>query len=118
MRNLEADANGVLMPPEGVGVEFPGYSGYAMNLLLPMATVVENLGFGNIPADNPLFKDTAIWHRKLLTPVDPRLERRHEAPIGETRWYSGLGEYFGDIGRFYEGKARSSEAKRCPSGGT
>lgn len=104
-RNFEADARGVLLPPDGVGVECPGYAGYAMNLLLPLAAAFQNLGFGNLPAENPAFRGTGTWHRKLLTPLDPRIGRRHEAPIGDThRWDSGMGEYFGDLARFYREK--------------
>jgi len=100
--NFIADTKVDLMPPDGVDVECPGYAGYAMNLLLPMAAIFENLGDANIPADDPLFKGTGIWHRKLLTPVDPRLGRRHEAPIGDThRWDSGMGDDFGNLAKFF-----------------
>jgi hypothetical protein len=100
--NFIADTKVDLMPPDGVDVECPGYAGYAMTLLLPMASIFENLGGENIPADDPLFKGTGTWHRKLLTPVDPRLGRRHEAPIGDThRWDEGMRENFGDLAKFY-----------------
>jgi len=104
-RNFLADIEEVLLPPDGVGAECPGYSGYAMNLLLPMADAFENLGFSNIPAASPMFRSTGIWHRKLLTPVDARLGRRHAAPIGDThRWDSGMMENFGKLARFYRHK--------------
>lgn len=86
--------------PSGVGYECPGYSGYSLNLQLELAHVFENTGFGHVVADNPLFGKTAEWHRHLLTPLDPRLGFRHEAPIGDThRWTSGLGIGFGRIAR-------------------
>lgn len=86
--------------PSGVGFECPGYSGYSLNLQLELAHVFENTGFGRVVADNPLFGKTAEWHRHLLTPIDPRLGFRHEAPIGDThRWTSGLGVGFARIAR-------------------
>ena len=100
--NFIDDTKVDLMPPDGVDVECPGYAGYAMSLLLPMASIFENLGYANIPATDPLFKGTGIWHRKLLTPVDPRIGHRHEAPIGDThRWDEGMREYFGDMAKFF-----------------
>lgn len=101
-RNFDEDLARVLTAPDGVGVECPGYSGYALGLLLPMAQAFANLGQDAIGTAGPLLKATGTWHRQLLTPVDPRLGRRHEAPIGDThRWDSGLGDWFVDLGRLF-----------------
>jgi hypothetical protein len=101
-RHYLADLDLVLLAPDGVGVECPGYSGYAMHLLLPMAQAFDNLGLGNILAENRLVRATALWHRKLLTPVNPRSGRRHEAPIGDThRWDGGLGSGFGLVASLF-----------------
>ncbi len=99
--NFADDQNRVLFPPDGVGFECPGYSGYSMNLQLSIARTLLELGAGNAVADNPLYLKSAHWHRKLLTPVDPRLGFRHEAPHGDThRWNAGLGHGFGDMAGF------------------
>ncbi len=103
--NYDADSSEVMLPPDGVGVECPGYAAYAMDLMLPAAVAFENLGYGNLVASNPSYRGTGVWHRKLLTPVDSRLGRRHEAPIGDThRWDAGMTDYLGDLGRFYREK--------------
>jgi len=100
--NFLDDLGRVLDAPDGVGVECPGYAGYALGMLLPMAQAFVNLGERGIVAGQPLLRGSGVWHRKLLTPVDPRLGRRHEAPIGDThRWDAGLGEHFGDLGRLF-----------------
>lgn len=96
---FDEDVGRVILP-SGVGYECPGYSGYSLNLQLELAHLFENAGFGHVVADNPLFGRTAEWHRHLLTPLDPRLGFRHEAPIGDThRWTSGLGVGFARIAR-------------------
>lgn len=90
-KNLEADLGRVLIAPDGVGYECPGYAGYSLNLQMETARMYLNLGAGNVMAENPLARRTGIWHRKLITPFDHRLERRHAAPHGDThRWDSGL----------------------------
>ena len=62
-----------------------------MKLQMDVARILLNLGHGNLMADNHLVKKNAIWHRKLITPYDFRIGRRHEAPIGDThRWDSGM----------------------------
>jgi hypothetical protein len=101
-QEFDQDVHRVLLPGDGVGFECPGYSTYALGLLLELATVFENTGQGNPVAENPLFKKTGLWHRHLLTPPDPRLGIRHQAPIGDThRWGGKDGEVFGALGRFY-----------------
>ena len=100
--NYLADLDLAFVAPDGVGVECPGYSGYALGLMLPMAQAFDNLGLGNVLAENQLMRGTGEWHRKLLTPVNPRSGRRHEAPIGDThRWDSGLNGGFGLIARAF-----------------
>ena len=90
-QNFKEDIGKVFLAPDGVGAECPGYSGYAMKLQLEIARVLMNTGAGNVIAKNPLVKGNARWHRKLITPYDVRIQRRHEAPIGDThRWDSGL----------------------------
>lgn len=90
-QNFKEDIGKVFLAPDGVGAECPGYSGYAMKLQLGIARVLLNTGAGNVIAKNPLVKGNARWHRKLITPYDVRIQRRHEAPIGDThRWNSGL----------------------------
>lgn len=89
--NFMDDLKKVLIPPDGVGYECPGYSGYSLNLQFETALLYKNLGVANVVADNPLFVRTGDWHRKLLTPKHTRLGRRHEAPHGDThRWDSGM----------------------------
>lgn len=101
-REFDDDVRRVLLPGDGVGFECPGYSTYALGLLLELATVFEHCGQGNPVAENPLFRKTGIWHRHLLTPRDPRLGIRHQAPIGDThRWGGKDGEVFGALARFY-----------------
>lgn len=91
LRNFKEDLVKVLADPDGVGAECPGYAGYAMKLQMQVARILKNTGAGNLLASNPLVKKTGIWHRKLITPYDRRIERRHEAPVGDThRWDSGL----------------------------
>lgn len=100
---FDQDVHRVLLPGDGVGFECPGYSTYALGLLLELATVFENTGHGNPVAENPLFKKTGVWHRHLLTPHDPRIGIRHQAPIGDThRWGGKDGEVFGALARFYK----------------
>ncbi len=100
--NFMDDLDKVLFPPDGVGYECPGYSGYSLKLQLETALLYKNLGVANVVADNPLFIRTGDWHRKLLTPYHTRLGRRHAAPHGDThRWDSGLGsEGFGRLAFF------------------
>lgn len=99
---FDMDVHRVLLPGDGVGFECPGYSTYALNLLLELATIFENSGQGNPVAENPLFKKTGVWHRHLLTPHDARIGIRHQAPIGDThRWGAKDGEMFGGLARFY-----------------
>lgn len=91
LENFNEDLVKVLVSPDGVGAECPGYSGYAMKLQMQVARILMNTGAGNLLATNPLVKKNGVWHRKLITPYDSRIERRHEAPIGDThRWDSGL----------------------------
>ncbi len=85
---FDDDARRVLLPPDGVGLECPGYSTYSIQLQLELAKVFMNTGFGNPVAENPLFRLTGIWHRHLLTPFDrcigirpPGAYRRHP-PLG------------------------------------
>lgn len=100
--NFQDDVSKVLLPPDGVGYECPGYSGYSLKHQLGLARMFLNAGFGNPVADNPLMKKTGLWHRKLITPIDYRLGLRHATPIGDThRWTSGFGHGFGAMARFY-----------------
>ncbi|MCC5843837.1 MAG: hypothetical protein JJU05_06245 [Verrucomicrobia bacterium] len=100
--NFQEDLQKVLFEPDGVGYECPGYAGYALKLQLDLARIFTNVGFTNPVTDNPLFKGSGIWHRKLITPYNERLQRRHTAPIGDThRWDSGLGHGFGMLATFY-----------------
>jgi len=103
--NFIEDLGKVFLPPDGVGYECPGYAGYSMNLQIDTARLFFNAGFGNAMADNPLVAKSAEWHRLLITPVDPRLDRRHEAPIGDThRWDAGLKAGFGKLAVFFREK--------------
>ena len=100
--NFREDQQRVLLAPDGVGYECPGYAGYSASLQLSVARIFLNAGFGNPIADNPLTRANGTWHRLLLTPVDPRLGRRHEAPIGDThRWDSGLMDGFGVLATYW-----------------
>jgi hypothetical protein len=100
--NFDEDIAKVIAAPDGVGYECPGYAGYSINLQLNNARVIKNAGYQDPVVSNPLFAKTANWHRHLLTPVDPRLEFRHAAPIGDThRWKAGLGSGFGKLATFY-----------------
>jgi len=103
-QNFKEDASKVFTAPDGVGAECPGYSGYAMKLQLEIARILMNTGYGNVLAENPLVKRNAIWHRKLITPYDRRIERRHEAPVGDThRWDSGMyAEGFAKLAPFFK----------------
>ncbi len=100
--NFLDDLDKVFLAPDGVGYECPGYAGYSMNLQIDTARLFYNAGFGNAMVENPLVAKSAEWHRLLITPIDPRLDRRHEAPIGDThRWDSGLQAGFGKLAMFY-----------------
>jgi hypothetical protein len=100
--NFDQDVAKVFFEPDGVGYECPGYSGYSLGLQLEVARVLLNAGYGNLVAANPLWKKNAIWHRHLLTPVDPRLGFRREAPIGDThRWASGGVKHFGVLAKYF-----------------
>ena len=104
-RNFNEDKKKVLLAPDGVGYECPGYSGYSLNLQVDIAKVLHNAGYGNPIADDPLYPKSLVWHRNLLTPVDLRLKMRHEAPIGDThRWTSGANEAFGKVAKFIKDK--------------
>ncbi|MDB2674058.1 hypothetical protein N9Y81_03810 [Akkermansiaceae bacterium] len=105
-QNFKEDASKVFTAPDGVGAECPGYSGYAMKLQLEIARILMNTGFGNVMAENPLVKKNGTWHRKLITPYDRRIERRHEAPHGDThRWDSGMyAEGFAKLAPFFKKK--------------
>lgn len=101
-RNFAGDLDRVLLAPDGVGWECPGYAGYALRLQLENARVLRNAGYGNFIADDPRVAGTARWHRKLITPYDRRIARRHEAPHGDThRWDAGLNEGFAELAVFY-----------------
>lgn len=101
-RNFEADFKKVIIAPDGVGYECPGYSGFSMHLQLETARVFHNAGQGNPMADNPLVQGNARWHRHLITPYDFRINKRHEAPHGDThRWDSGMGVNFAELAPFY-----------------
>jgi hypothetical protein len=100
---FDDDVSRVVTAPDGVGYECPGYSGYSLGLQVELARVFFNAGAGNPIAENPLFKASTVWHRKLLTPYNQRLARRHEAPHGDThRWDSGIGkENWAKLAVFY-----------------
>ncbi|MFW6062070.1 MAG: hypothetical protein ACOC93_04605, partial [Planctomycetota bacterium] len=101
-RNFRDDLDSVLLAPDGVGYECPGYSTYSLGLQFEIAQVFVNVGEGNPVAANPLFKETGRWHRKLLTPRDERFGLRHQAPIGDThRWGGKDGKMFGRLGTFH-----------------
>ncbi|MEM4248110.1 MAG: hypothetical protein QXH80_02490, partial [Candidatus Nanoarchaeia archaeon] len=105
MSNLEDDIAKVITSPDGVGYECPGYSGYSMNLQLEIIRTIYNCGYKNIPLENSLFKKTATWHRKLITPYDFRIKKRHEAPLGDThRWDAGLGKGFQTLVIYFKDK--------------
>ncbi len=98
---LDGDLAKVFLPPDGVGSECPGYSGYSLGLQAEVAKSLFDAGLGNPLAENPLVAKSITWHRKLLTPFDRRLGLRHAAPIGDThRWTSGL--KFEELVPFYE----------------
>lgn len=102
LQNFMYDIHRVLIPPDGVGVECPGYSGYSLGLQLQLARILVNLGVGNPVAEDPLFRNTGIWHRSLITPYNHRIARRHAAPLGNThRWDSGLQHGFGILAPFF-----------------
>ena len=105
-QNFKEDAAKVFTAPDGVGAECPGYSGYSMKLQLEIARILMNTGFGNVMASNPLVKKNGTWHRKLITPYDQRIKRRHEAPHGDThRWDSGMyAEGFAKLAPFFKEK--------------
>lgn len=105
---LENDLAKVMAAPDGVGYECPGYSGYSLGLQAQVAEALLHHDLGNVLADNPLVAKNLTWHRKLLTPFDRRLGRRHEAPLGDThRWSAGA--KFADLIPFYEGKPFADE---------
>ncbi len=112
LRNFEEDQKKVFFEPDGVGYECPGYAGYSMNLQLDIAANLIRQKIPNPVAANPLFAKSARWHRKLLTPVDPRLGFRHEAPHGDThRWTSGLGVGFGKLALLLKDADRAAAAE-------
>ena len=101
--NFKSDLQKVYVAPDGVGVECPGYAGFSMSLQLETGSAILNSGLGNPFSENPLVKKNAIWHRKLITPFDKRIMKRHEAPIGDThRWDSGMGKGFAHLAPFYK----------------
>lgn len=104
LQNFKEDTAKVFLEPDGVGAECPGYAGYAMKLQMEIARILMNTGAGNLMAGNPLVKKSGIWHRKLITPYDRRIQRRHEAPIGDThRWDSGMYlEGFAKLASFFK----------------
>lgn len=101
--NFNSDLKKVFIAPDGVGAECPGYAGFSMSLQLETGGAIFNSGLGNPFTSNPLIRKNAIWHRKLITPYDKRISRRHEAPIGDThRWDSGMGKGFAHLAPFYK----------------
>ena len=103
LNNFNSDLKKVFIAPDGVGAECPGYAGFSMSLQLETGGAIFNSGLGNPFVANPLIKKNAIWHRKLITPYDKRIKRRHEAPIGDThRWDSGMGKGFAHLAPFYK----------------
>lgn len=112
IRNYVEDQKKVFFEPDGVGYECPGYAGYSMNLQLDIAENLVQNRLGNDAEKNPLFAKNARWHRHLLTPVDPRLGFRHEAPHGDThRWTSGIGLGFGRLAILLAEKDPASAAE-------
>lgn len=98
---LDADLAKVILPPDGVGSECPGYAGYALDLQSKLVEALVHANLGNPFTENPLVVKNLTWHRKLLTPFDRRLGFRHGAPIGDThRWTSGA--KFGTLVPFFE----------------
>ena len=107
---LDGDLAKVLIAPDGVGSECPGYSGYALGLQAKVADALLEQGLGNALAENPLVAKNITWHRKLLTPFDRRLGIRHEAPIGDThRWSAGA--KFEELLPFYQQTPTADELK-------
>ena len=105
LNNFNSDLKKVFIAPDGVGAECPGYAGFSMSLQLETGSAIFNSGMGNPFVDNPLIKKNAVWHRKLITPYDKRIARRHEAPIGDThRWDSGMMKGFAHLAPFYKEK--------------
>ncbi|MFP4432850.1 MAG: PspA/IM30 family protein [Phycisphaerae bacterium] len=105
LRNFRDDLARVLLKPDGVGWECPGYSGYSLNLQLKVARVIANTGYGNPITSNPMTRATGVWHRKLITPPDSRIGMRHEAPHGDThRWTSGMKFGFARLADYYSRK--------------
>lgn len=102
-KNFMEDMNRVLVAPDGVGLECPGYSLYSYGLQLDLAEVFMHVGYENPIATNPLNKNRGRWHRNLITPKDVRLGLRHQAPIGDThRWGAAEGNLFGQLAKFYK----------------
>jgi len=100
--NFDEDVAKVMIQPDGVGYECPGYSGFSIYLQIKSAEAYLNSGLGNPIATDPLFKKNLTWHRKLITPLHHRLGLRHEAPHGDThRWTSGVGKNFARVAKFY-----------------
>ena len=100
--NYLQDLEKVFRPPHGVGFECPATlaTQWASS---SRSKIFYNLGFGNAPAENPAFAGSGRWHRHLMTPYDRRIERRHEAPIGDThRWDAGLGLGFVKLALFFK----------------
>jgi hypothetical protein len=102
--NFQEDMGKVLLPPDGVGFECPGYAGYALSLQLNVMRELRDNGKEEA-LNIPLVLKSGRWHRHLTTPYDVRLHRRHAAPIGDThRWDSGLGDGFGKLAYLYQKK--------------
>ncbi len=102
LRNFRDDLSRVLLKPDGVGWECPGYSGYSFSLQMKVARVIANTGYGNPITANPMTRATGVWHRKLITPPDVRIGMRHEAPHGDThRWTAGMAFGFARLAAYY-----------------
>lgn len=111
---LDNDLAKVMAAPDGVGYECPGYSGYSLGLQAQVAEALLHHDLGNALAENPLVAKNLTWHRKLLTPFDRRIGRRHEAPLGDThRWSAGA--KFADLIPFYQGTPFADELRAAQS---
>lgn len=101
--NFEEDLKKVLLEPDGVGYECPGYSGYSLGHQLNLVRTLNDIGVRGILEKHPMIAASGRWHRKLITPFDSRIQKRHEAPHGDThRWDSGLLNGFGKLAYFYQ----------------
>ena len=103
--NFLEDTKKVMLAPHGVGYECPGYAGFALYLQYKSAVAFLNSGLQNPVVENPMFKKNLIWQRKLLTPYDKRIARRHAAPLGDThRWDAGAADkgLFAGFAKFYK----------------